>query len=59
MYKYLVEVVYGMPLLNISIDEFINDYNLKEIEMVTTITSVKKGDFFTALAYNREETTYD
>ena len=59
MYKYLVEVVYGMPLLNISIDEFINDYNLEEIEMVTTITSVKKGDFFTALAYNREETTYD
>ena len=59
MYKDLLAAVYAPFVTDVSINDFIEDYNAQEIGIIRTITSVKKGDFFNALAHNQEETTYD
>ena len=38
---------------------FVDMYNGGELTMPTTVTSVKRGDFFTVLAHNQPETKHD
>ena len=60
-YKELVNAVYFDIKNDVSINQFIDDYKNNECGFIRpeTITSVKRGDFFTVLAYNKMESTHD